>query len=94
MTPDAVFFVFYIEGFLAVMTFTAEIAFVDLGHVHLVRPLRHLKYGVVTARALEAFVRYVFVVAEDYGAGILRRESDISSPDLFRERASWRHQAE
>ncbi len=65
------------------MAFSAEIAFVDLGHIHFIRTLLHLKNSIVAAGALEAFFADMFLMAEDNRAYILGSEGDVATADLF-----------
>jgi hypothetical protein len=83
VAPAAVLLVFYIKGFFSIVAFSAEIAFIDAGHVHFVRTLGHLENLVVTTGALEAFFIHMLFMAEDDYRCVLGRKGYVTSPDLL-----------
>ncbi len=89
VAPAAVLLVFHVKGLFPVVTFAAEVAFVDAGHVHFVRTLGHLEDLVVTTGALEAFFVNMFVVAEDDDGCVLGREGNVTPADLLGRRGEW-----
>jgi hypothetical protein len=83
MAFNAIVRTLHVEGLLAVVALAAEVSLGDLGHVHLVRTLGHLKDLIMASRALDALAFDVGFVAEDHRPGALGRELDVTAAYLL-----------
>jgi len=84
MTLGAILRAFHVERLLTVVAFAAKVSFGDLGHVHLIGPLCHLKNLVMTTGALDPFSLNMKFMAERDGTCVLRGELDVTSTNLLR----------
>ena len=79
VAAGAILLVLRVERLLAVVALAAEITLRDLGHIYLVRALRHLEDLIMATGALQTFILHMLFMAEDHRRGILGREGEALS---------------